>query len=94
MQHPLKPGQIFKLRSDPPIKLRVLSCELTGGGCAHGPHDTYADGHYVTAVSVSAPRQVVTFYQSGDFRGIRRPVDVEWIDGPPDAAGQWITLYA
>lgn len=96
MQHPLKPGQTFKFHDDPRAMV-VLSCEMSGGGCAHGPHDTYPDGHHVTAelyhVDDGPPAAPITFYQSGAFMGLRKPEDIVWLGGPPDAAGQWTTVY-
>ena len=93
MNHPLKPGQMFKFRDDP-HKMIVLSCAMRGGGCAHGPHDTYPNGHHVTAEIYPGPTvAVLTFYQSGEFMGVRKPEEIVWLGGPPDAEGQWTTTY-
>ena len=57
----------------------VVQTEMKGGGCAHGPHDTYPDGHCVYANkivpqgSLGEPKSKVVsdfqvyFYQSGCF---------------------------
>lgn len=56
-------------------KWKVIETAFTGGGCAHGPHDTYPDGHWVLAKRVGGS-ETVNFYQSGCFRGMILPQDI------------------
>lgn len=57
---------------------------LDSGGCGHGPHDVYPNGHHVYAVKVDDRDCKVDFYQSGSFTamiGNRKPIGkatLEW----------------
>ena len=47
-------------------KYVVTKTAMEGGGCGHGPHDVYPDGHHVFCTSVDGKHKV-DFYQSGCF---------------------------
>jgi hypothetical protein len=53
----------------------VIKTSFDGGGCAHGPHDVFGDGHHVVAQRVGGS-ETVNFYQSGCFVGMLEPKDI------------------
>jgi hypothetical protein len=53
----------------------VIKTSFGGGGCAHGPHDVFPDGHHVVAQRVGGS-ETVNFYQSGCFVGMLEPKDI------------------
>jgi len=64
-------------------EFEVLETRMCGGGCGHGPHDIYPDGHQVVAREVGGQR-LVRFMQSGCFVGMRPPEDIALVRGPAD----------
>lgn len=66
----------------------VIETDLCGGGSAHGPHDTFPDGHYVLAKQVDGDA-TVRFYQSGCFTCMIKPEDIVLVSGPEDKEGTW-----
>jgi hypothetical protein len=65
------------------IEFEVLETRMTGGGCGHGPHDVFPNGHEVVAREVDGER-LVRFFQSGCFIGMCPPCDIELVRGPKD----------
>lgn len=55
-------------------KYIVIKTENTGGGCGHGSHDIYPDGHKVTCESVDKKHRV-SFYQSGCFTAMIKDIE-------------------
>lgn len=55
-------------------KYIVIKTENTGGGCGHGPHDIYPDGHKVTCKRVDK-KFTVSFYQTGAFTAMIKDIE-------------------
>lgn len=62
----------------------VMKVSLTGGGTGHGLHDTYPDGHHIAAKEIGGAERTVSFFQTGCFRDLIPPQDIELISGPKD----------
>lgn len=58
---------------------KVTHTEIGGGGCAHGPHDRFPDGHRVFATCISDGAKIM-FYQSGCFTNVVIPSSVELVE--------------
>jgi len=48
-------------------KYVVYKTAMDGGGCGHGPHDIYPDGHHVFCMLSDDNDVRIDFYQSGSF---------------------------
>ena len=68
----------------------VRHVSLKGGGTGHGPHDVYENGHHV--IAMSDDRMHVHFFQTGCFRGVVAPEQIELVNGE-DAPGTWVQRY-
>lgn len=58
-------------------KYVVYKTTFDGGGCGHGPHDIYPNGHHVFCKKLRDNEIQIDFYQSGCFAGLLLPSEIK-----------------
>jgi hypothetical protein len=58
-------------------KYVVYKTTFDGGGCGHGPHDIYPNGHHVFCKKLGDNKIQIDFYQDGCFTGLLPPSQIK-----------------